>query len=125
MAFRLALLLLAAAAAACTTPPAITEPPPPFPLREFFRNPDRGFYRLSDDGRWLSFLMPARGDVGELPRMNLFVQPLEGSRPAGEPRQLTREGARDIFSYRTRRTSAVTRTPASSRWTPPAGASPT
>ena len=31
--------------------------------------------------------------------MNIFVQALDGSRPVGEPRQLTRESARDIPTY--------------------------
>ncbi|MBN8751026.1 MAG: S9 family peptidase [Variovorax sp.] len=71
------------------------QPPPRYPLREFFRNPERSFYRLSDDGRTLGFMQPA----GEAHRMNLFVQALDGGVPSGAPRQLTHETARDIASY--------------------------
>lgn len=72
--------------------------PPVFPLTDFFRNPDRGFFRLSDDGRWLAFMQPVPFDGGP-GRMNIFVQALEGSEPTGEPRCLTRESERDIADY--------------------------
>jgi len=94
--FFAAVVLLAGCAA---TPPAPTEPPPLYALRDFFRNPDKGYYRLSEDGRWLGFMQPAPGDGAAAKRMNIFVQPLDGSRPVGEPRQLTRESARDIPIY--------------------------
>lgn len=72
--------------------------PPLFPIADFFRNPDRGFFRLSDDGNWLGFMQPvASGDSP--PRMNLFVQALEGGTPVGEARCLTRESERDIADY--------------------------
>jgi len=72
--------------------------PPVYPLTDFFRNPDRGFFRLSDDGCWLAFMEPVSFD--DLPaRMNLFVQALEGSTPVGEARCLTRETERDIAEY--------------------------
>lgn len=72
--------------------------PPLFPLKDFFRNPDRGFFRLSDDGNWLAFMQPVA--FGESPpRMNLFVQALTGSTPVGEARCLTRESERDIADY--------------------------
>ncbi len=81
--------------------------PPQIPLRDFFRNVDRAYYRVSGDGQMLSYMQPARGDGAgvdgdsgsDSPRMNIFVQPLQGSRLAGTPRQLTRESARDIAHY--------------------------
>ncbi|MCP5271703.1 MAG: S9 family peptidase [Burkholderiaceae bacterium] len=73
--------------------------PPQIPLRDFFRNIDRGYFRVSGDGRTLGFMQPALGDDGKTKRLNIFVQPLDGSRPVGEPRQLTRESARDISNY--------------------------
>ena len=82
-----------------TAAPAPTEPPPVYPLREFFRNIDRGYFRLSDDGRWLGFMQPAAGEGGPVRRMNVFVQRLEGSKPVEEARQVTRESARDIPVY--------------------------
>jgi len=81
------------------TAQAAANPPPQIPMRDFFRNIDRGYFRVSGDGRTLSFMQPAVGDGGPTPRMNIFVQALEGSRPVGEPRQLTRESARDIPNY--------------------------
>ena len=74
--------------------------PPELPLRDFFRNPERAFFRLSEDGRWLSFMQPAAGEPGATPRRNVFVQRLEAGKPVGEPRQVTRETARDIAQYR-------------------------
>jgi dipeptidyl aminopeptidase/acylaminoacyl peptidase len=74
-------------------------PPPVIPLRDFFRNIDRGYFRLSSDGKMLSFMQPAIGEDGKTRRMNIFVQALDGSRPVGEPRQVTRESARDIPNY--------------------------
>jgi dipeptidyl aminopeptidase/acylaminoacyl peptidase len=72
--------------------------PPQFPLRDFFANPERAYFRLSDDGRTLGFMQPVgAGDGGR--RMNVFVQPLDGSRLVGTPRQLTSETARDISLY--------------------------
>src|SRR5690606_35336220 len=72
--------------------------PPIYPLTDFFRNPERGFYRLSDDGTLLAYMEPVAFGDGP-PRRNLFVQPLEGSQPVGEARCLTRETDRDIAEY--------------------------
>ncbi len=77
---------------------ATVEVPPRYPITEFFRNPDRGFYRLSDDGAMLAFMEPV--SIGGKPaRMNIFVQTLQGSQPVGEPRRLTSETERDISHY--------------------------
>ena len=75
-----------------------TSPPPLYPLTDFFRNPDQGFFRLSDDGRWLAFMEPVSFDNAPA-RMNIFVQELEGSTLVGEARCLTRETERDIAEY--------------------------
>ncbi|WP_443103604.1 alpha/beta hydrolase family protein [Bordetella sp. H567] len=72
--------------------------PRQYPLKDFFRNPDRGFFRLSDDGAMLAFMRPVSVD-GQPPRMNIFVQSVHGATPVGEPRKLTSETARDISSY--------------------------
>ncbi len=91
--------VLASTAQAQSATAAAQTPPPPIPLRDFFRNIDRGYFRLSADGKTLGFMQPAVGDDGKTRRMNIFVQALDGSRPVGEPRQLTRESARDIPTY--------------------------
>lgn len=71
----------------------------PIPLRDFFRSPERAYYRLSKSGQWMSFMQPAVGEEGKPKRMNLFVQAFDGKQLVGEPRQLTRESARDIGGY--------------------------
>lgn len=107
----LALALTAAAVllGGCSTPSGAPGPtagaataqaaPPQIPLRDFFRNIDRGYYRVSGDGRMLGFMQPALGSDGKTRRLNIFVQALDGSRLVGEPRQVTFETARDIANY--------------------------
>lgn len=72
--------------------------PPVYPIETFFRNPSRGYFRLSDHGAMLGFMEPVSID-GQAARMNIFVQSLEGSRPAGEARRITSEVLRDISGY--------------------------
>ncbi|MBU4609486.1 S9 family peptidase [Achromobacter sp. GG226] len=87
--------------ACCAIPPAAASAPvlpKRQPLEDFFRNPEKGYFRLSDDGKTLGFMMPAAVD-GSPPRMNVFVQPLADGRPTGEPRRLTAETDRDIGNY--------------------------
>ncbi|WP_373454469.1 alpha/beta hydrolase family protein [Bordetella genomosp. 9] len=80
------------------TPGAPAAAPRQYPLKDFFRNPDRGYFRLSDDGSMIAFMRPVSVE-GQPPRMNIFVQSLEGATPVGEPRKITSETARDIGSY--------------------------
>ncbi len=61
----------------------------PIPVRDFFRHPERGYFRISPDGKTLAFMQPFER------RMNIYVQPLSG----GEPRRLTNETARDISDH--------------------------
>ncbi|CAM3688175.1 Dipeptidyl aminopeptidase/acylaminoacyl peptidase [Bordetella sputigena] len=72
--------------------------PPKYPLKDFFRHPDQTHFNLSEDGRWLAFMRPLGVD-GQPPRLNIFVQRLEGASPAGEARSLTSETARDVTGY--------------------------
>ena len=67
--------------------------PRQYDLRDFFRNPERAYFRLSPDGQWLSFMQPWEN------RLNVYVQPLKDGKPVGEPRRLTSETARDISIY--------------------------
>lgn len=73
-------------------------PPKHYAIEDFFRNPARGYFRLADNGTMLGFMEPA-SIGGEPARMNVFVQPLEGSKPVGQPRRLTEETERDIAQY--------------------------
>jgi dipeptidyl aminopeptidase/acylaminoacyl peptidase len=79
--------------------PALAEAPRQFPVRDFFANPERAYFRLSDDGKTLGFMQPVAEAAGQQRRLNVFVQPLDGSKPVGDPRQLTHETARDVNIY--------------------------
>ncbi|MVW80022.1 S9 family peptidase [Bordetella sp. 02P26C-1] len=72
--------------------------PKKYPLQDFFRNPERGFFRLADDGKTLGFMQPVSLD-GQPARMNIFVQALNDAEPIGEARRLTSETARDISNF--------------------------
>jgi hypothetical protein len=65
-------------------------PEAPIPMRDFFRHPDRAYYRISGDGRTLSFMQPWER------RMNIYVQRV-GS--GAEPVRVTAEKDRDIPDY--------------------------
>ena len=82
------------------TPIPGTAPPPPrhYPVEDFFRQAERGYYRLSDDGAHIAFMRPVSVD-GKPPRMNVFVQQIDGATLVGEPRRLTAESARDISTF--------------------------
>lgn len=84
------LIAQAQAPAAAPAPSAV---PRQYDLRDFFRNPERAYFRLSPDGQWLSFMQPWEN------RLNVYVQPLKNGKPVGEPRRLTSETARDISIY--------------------------
>lgn len=60
------------------------------PIKDFFRNPDRAYFRVSGDGRTISFMQPWER------RMNVYVQPT-GSTVA--PVRITDEKDRDIPDY--------------------------
>ncbi len=68
---------------------ARSAPPPQVPLRDFFRDPEKTAFQLSDDGKKVAFLAPYQR------RMNLFVQ----SRGAAEAKRLTSEADRGIAGY--------------------------
>jgi dipeptidyl aminopeptidase/acylaminoacyl peptidase len=74
-------------------PAATSAVPRQYDLRDFFRNPERAYFRLSPDGKWLSYMQPWEN------RLNVYVQPLQDGKPVGEPRRLTSETARDISIY--------------------------
>ncbi|HSC23804.1 MAG TPA: S9 family peptidase [Casimicrobiaceae bacterium] len=70
--------------------PAVSASNDPIPMRDFFRHPERAYYRISGDGKTLSFMQPWER------RMNIFVQPLGSS---DEPVRVTSEKDRDIPNY--------------------------
>ena len=80
----------ASAALVALALPAAAQVPPQVPLRDFFRNPDRAFFRVAGDGRTYSFMQPWER------RMNIYVQPVGA---AGDPVRITGEKDRDIADY--------------------------
>ena len=99
--FNLSVVLVGAALAIALvlpTPVHAVGIPKAYPVRDFFSNPEKAYFRLSADGRTLGFMQPVSVD-GAPRRLNVFVQPLKGSQPIGEPRRLTAETARDISIY--------------------------
>jgi dipeptidyl aminopeptidase/acylaminoacyl peptidase len=80
-------LTVAALALAAT---AAAQVPPQVPLRDFFRNPERAYFRISGDGKTWSFMQPWER------RMNIYVQPVGST---AEPVRITSEKDRDIPTY--------------------------
>jgi dipeptidyl aminopeptidase/acylaminoacyl peptidase len=68
---------------------AQTAAPTQIPLRDFFRNPEKATFQLSEDGKTISFLAPYER------RLNLFVQP----RGAAEAKRITSITDRSIANY--------------------------
>ena len=63
------------------------------PLRDFFKNPEQGYFRLSPDGKMLGFMQPYES------RMNIFVQPIDKAGSKEGVKRITAETARDISNY--------------------------
>ena len=81
---------LTAAALLALALPAVAQVPPQIPLRDFFRNPDRAYFRVAGDGATYSFMQPWER------RMNVYVQPVGATTP---PVRITGEKDRDIPDY--------------------------
>jgi dipeptidyl aminopeptidase/acylaminoacyl peptidase len=64
-------------------------PPPTIAMKDFFKNPEKASFRISPDGRYISYRAPWNS------RMNIFVQPVGG----GEAVQVTRDTVRDVGGY--------------------------
>lgn len=81
--------------------------PPPIPVRAFFKTPEQSSFRLSPDGKFLSYMKPwsekgtAKGAAAaEITRKNIFIQAIDASgKPVGEAKRITAETARDIAGY--------------------------
>jgi dipeptidyl aminopeptidase/acylaminoacyl peptidase len=87
------MILMAAALLSCAAV-SFAEPPKQYEVRDFFRNSERSSFRVSPDGKTLSFMQPYQN------RMNIFVQGLDAKgKLQGEPKRLTSETARDIAGY--------------------------
>jgi len=82
--------LMAAGVIAAETGNQPEKAPPLVPLGDFFRNPVGAAYQVSPAGDYLSWLAPWEN------RLNVFVQPVDGSK---EPVRLTQATKRDISGY--------------------------
>lgn len=92
------LLSVGAHAVVPASPAALAAPPRQYDIRDFFQNPKRSGFRLSDQGRMIGFMEPAQIN-GQPARQNIFVQELSGSEPVGQARRITSESQRDISQY--------------------------
>lgn len=59
------------------------------PLRDFFKNPEKIFYKISPDGRYFSYLSPHNN------RLNVFIQ----KTGTDKANLITNESNRDILNY--------------------------
>jgi dipeptidyl aminopeptidase/acylaminoacyl peptidase len=64
-----------------------------YPLRDFFKNPERAYFRLSPDGKYIGFMQPYQS------RMNIFVQPFDKVGSNEGIKRVTAETARDIPNF--------------------------
>ena len=97
---RFSLGTAAVLASAAIAQPAIAQSTPSgagvkqYDVREFFKKPERSFFRLAPDGKHLAFMARNNG------RLNVFVQDLDkNGAPTGEAKALTSESARDLSSF--------------------------
>jgi dipeptidyl aminopeptidase/acylaminoacyl peptidase len=73
--------------------PAAAQPVKQYPLRDFFKNPERAYFRLSSDGKHIGFMQPHES------RMNIFVQPFDKVGTNESIKRVTNETARDIPDF--------------------------
>ncbi len=80
--------------AGAQTPTGATSAPKTYDVRDFFRKPERSFFRLAPDGKHLAYMAKGNG------RQNVFVQSLDASgAPTGTATALTSESARDVSNF--------------------------
>lgn len=85
--------LLALTSAGLLATAAQAQPAKQYPLRDFFKNPEQAYFRLSPDGKMLGFMQPFES------RMNIFVQPIDKIGTKEGIKRVTAETARDIANY--------------------------
>ena len=85
--------LTSASLIAATATSAHAQPAKQHPLRDFFKNPEQAYFRLSPDGKYLGFMQPYES------RMNIFVQPIDKIGTKEGIKRVSAETARDIPNY--------------------------
>lgn len=68
---------------------AAMTPPPQLPMKDFFKNPEKASFRISPNGKYISYRAPWNS------RMNIFVQTIGDSTAT----QVTHDTIRDIGGY--------------------------
>ncbi len=102
-----AICVLTPLAVGAQTTGAVSAPagsaPALIPLRNFFKTPEKSYFRLSPDGKYLSYMQPwaeAGAGAANPTRKNIFIQAIDASgKPVGEAKRLTSETARDVANY--------------------------
>jgi len=87
------LLALTGAGLVAASAIAQAQPAKQYPLRDFFKNPEQAYFRLSPDGKMLGFMQPFES------RMNIFVQPIDKIGSKDGIKRVTAETARDIPNF--------------------------
>lgn len=88
--------LLALTTASVIATGAVTaqaQPAKQYPLRDFFKNPEQAYFRLSPDGQYIGFMQPYET------RLNIFVQPIDKVGSKDGIKRVTAETARSISNY--------------------------
>src|SRR3954447_5524222 len=70
-------------------PTLVAQSAKPIPVRDFFRNPAKAYFQVSQGGKYVSHTEPYQS------RMNIMVRPVAG----GEAKRITSITDRDIASY--------------------------
>lgn len=86
-------LSVAACTALIAVAPTSAQSVKQYPLRDFFKNPERAYFRLSPDGKHIGFMQPYES------RMNIFVQPFDRVGTSEGIKRVTAETARDIPNF--------------------------
>ncbi len=81
------------AAAATLAASAHAQPAKLYPIQDFFKKPDQGYFRISPDGKQIGFMQPYES------RLNIFVQPIDKAGTKDGIKRVTAETARDISNY--------------------------
>ena len=87
------LALTSASLIAASAATAQTQAAKQYPLRDFFKNPEQAYFRLSPDGKLIGFMQPYES------RLNIFVQPIDKVGSKEGIKRVTSETARDISNY--------------------------
>ena len=87
--FDMTLLRCVASLLLVAAPSLAAQSAKPIPVRDFFRNPAKAYFQVSQGGKYVSYTEPYQS------RMNIMVRPVAG----GEGKRITSITDRDISSY--------------------------